>query len=257
MTAPDPCASIERELAPIRAEILDHPLYSHLTDERTLRVFMEHHVFAVWDFMCLVKALARQLTCQEFIWLPSENPEERRFVNQLVLDEESDLDALSRPRSHFEMYREAMEKGGADCASIDRFIGALRRGLDLDAALTDAQLDHRTVRFVQQTIETARGPELDLAAAFAFGRELLIPSMFRAIVSKLAAADADRWAPFHFYMERHIEIDETEHGPIARGILNRQIAGNDQRYARALEVARTTLRARITLWDAALEAIRS
>jgi hypothetical protein len=79
----------------------------------------------------------------------------------------------------------------------------------------------------------ATGPDLDLAAAFAFGRELLIPAMLRTIVSRIAAADADRWSPFQFYLERQIEIDEQEHGPIVRRILSRLLqAGHRSRRPR-------------------------
>jgi hypothetical protein len=256
MTTPGESRLIETELAPLRRAILDHSLYTSLTDERSVRCFMEHHVFAVWDFMCLVKALARHLTCQEVPWLPSAHPEERRFINQVVLDEESDLDALGRPRSHFEMYREAMEAAGADCAPIDRFTDMLRGGGSIEEALAAAGRDPRVSRFVSNTVEIAQSAELDVAAAFAFGRELLIPPMFRLIVGKLAEADARRWSPFVFYLERHVEIDESEHGPIAHAIITRRIEGAPLQRARALEVASRTLRARIALWDATLEAIQ-
>ncbi len=257
MTTPSPSDPIEEALAPLRREILSHPLYERLTHEQTLLRFMEHHVFAVWDFMCLVKALARALTCQDVPWLPSAHPEERRFVNQVVLDEESDLDEAGRPRSHFEMYLEAMAATGADRAPIDRFVAGLKAGRSVEVALAATPCDPRVRRFVSRTLETAHGSELDVAAAFAYGRELLIPPMFREIVAKLSEADSARWSPFLFYLERHVDIDESEHGPMARAIIARRVGGDLQLRARAIAVARDTLLTRIALWDAVVDSIPS
>jgi len=71
------------------ARLISHQLYHHVCDEQSLRFFMRAHVFAVWDFQSLIKALPRMLMCVKIPWLPSSDPMARRLINELVLDEES------------------------------------------------------------------------------------------------------------------------------------------------------------------------
>src|SRR4051794_29820189 len=91
-------------IRPIRDRLVSHPIYSSITTPEALCVFLEHHVFAVWDFMSLLKALQRQLTCVEIMWVPKGDREARRLVNEIVLAEESDEDDQGGHASHFELY---------------------------------------------------------------------------------------------------------------------------------------------------------
>ncbi len=246
---------LDRSLAPTREALLAHPLYARLASEDAVLRFMEHHVFAVWDFMCLVKTLQRRLTCVEVPWLPTGDPVERRFLNEIVLDEESDLDAEGRPRSHFEMYVDAMDAAGADTRPIARFIDALRRGEGVEAALDAAGPSPGVRRFVETTLALANASDVEAAAAFAFGRELVIPPMFQELVGKLRERDPERFAPLAFYLERHIETDGEQHGPIAHRLVERLVAGDPARNALALGAARRALDARRGLWDEIVAAI--
>ena len=54
---------IEARIASLRDRLSTHPIYSSISKPQHLRLFMESHVFAVWDFMSLLKALQRSLTC--------------------------------------------------------------------------------------------------------------------------------------------------------------------------------------------------
>jgi hypothetical protein len=92
---------VQRAVQPHIDAIVAHPVFRRLTSVTALRIFMEHHVYAVWDFMSLLKALQRAVTCIELPWVPCGDPAARRFINEIVLDEESDqvsLEATLRPR---------------------------------------------------------------------------------------------------------------------------------------------------------------
>ena len=95
-------------LRPLREQVVDHDVYQQMKTVAHVRVLMEHHVFAVWDFMSLLKALQRRLTCVEVPWIPQGDAVGRRLVNELVLEEESGEQRAGRYLSHFELYRAAM-----------------------------------------------------------------------------------------------------------------------------------------------------
>src|SRR3982750_435430 len=94
---------------PYRAALQDHTIYTKVSSLEHIRLFMEAHVFAVWDFMCLLKALQRMVTCVDIPWMPRGNPATRRLINEIVTGEESDLLPDGGGASHFELYLQAME----------------------------------------------------------------------------------------------------------------------------------------------------
>ena len=230
--------------------LASHPLYARITGEEPLRCFMARHVYCVWDFQFLLKALQRQLTCVEVPWLPTPDPEARRLVNEIVLDEESDEVPSGGYLSHFELYLWAMEQCQADTGPMRRLLAALRDGAALEDALARAPLPPGVRDFVANTVRIVRGGEVHrIAAAFTYGREDVIPVMFEQLVRRLAAQEHDRWSVFLCYLARHIEHDGDRHGPMARSLV-RRLCGNDGRlWVEAEETARTCLKARIALWD--------
>lgn len=237
----------------LRARLLTHPLYDRLGTLAALRVFLEHHVFAVWDFMSLLKALQRRLTSVEVPWLPAGDPAVRAMINEIVAGEESD--PVAGGRSHFEWYLDAMREAGADTGPIERFVSSLRQGASLEKALDHAPAGARP--FVQRTLAIAlRAPDAVVAAEFTAGREKLVPEMFPALVRTLSAEHPGHLMTLLAYLERHIEVDGGSHGPLAERMVASLIRDDAER-ARCARGGEEALLARIGLWDAVLEALES
>ncbi len=241
-------------LRPLRGQVVDHGIYHQMKTVDHVRVFMEHHVFAVWDFMSLLKALQRRLTCVEVPWIPQGDAVGRRLINELVLEEESGEQRAGRYLSHFELYRAAMKSCGADTSRIDTFVERIRRGVTVIKALDVANVPGAARSFVEMTWEiVASGPAHAIAAAFALGREEVIPDMFRKLVAELERQFPGRFDLLQDYLERHIRLDGDRHGPMALQLLTGLCGEDPAKWAEAEEAALAALTARITLWDGVVE----
>ena len=241
---------IEARIAPLRERLTRHPLYAAIQTPEHLRLFMESHVFAVWDFMSLLKALQRELTCVTVPWVPTRWPESRRFVNEIVLGEESDQ-FEGRAVSHFEVYLEAMEECGADTASIQRVVQNASGDLLIESAPEAAR------QFVEATFALIREAKLPaLASAFTFGREDVIPDIFRELVRDLNEKQPGRFGKFVWYLERHIEVDGEDHGPLSLRMVADLCGDDPELWEEASAAAETAIEARLALWDGILELIR-
>lgn len=233
-----------------RQKVVGHPLYHQLTTMDAVVTFMEHHVFAVWDFMSLLKTLQRRLTCVEVPWVPSGPTGSRRLINDIVLVEESD-ELGQGFISHFELYLDGMRQAGADTTRIDAFIEALRAGQPVLSSVKTAGVPKPAAAFVATTwdfIENA--PVHCQAAAFAFGREDLIPDMF----DQVAALNAEfgSLSTFVDYLRRHIQVDSEEHTPMAMQMLA-DLCGEDAgKWAQCEKAVNRALAARMRLWDGIL-----
>lgn len=239
-----------------RRDLLVHPLYHSVRTADNLRCFMREHVFAVWDFMSLLKRLQQIVTCCEVPWLPSPEPSLARFINEIVLGEECDEDGSGGYRSHFELYLSAMDEIGADARPIRTFVRKLADRLPLETALAEAEILPSTRLFVRNTIELAtKGQPHEVAAAFFYGREDIIPEMFARLVEALPTEGVSVNRLEH-YLRRHIELDGDEHGPLAEKLVTR-LAGNDpSKQNGATLVAIETITHRIALWDGILAEIQ-
>ncbi len=234
----------------IRHKVIHHPMYEKIRTVADLRVFMEFHVVAVWDFMSLLKALQLQFTSVTVPWIPTQNAAIRRMINEIVLAEESDIFAGYPSMSHFEFYILAMQEAGADTQPILQFIDQLNKGTPLDHALAASALPTEAKRFVTGTFELLDrhcGP--DIAAVFAYTREGLIPAMFSQIVAHLRAQFPDQLRKFSAYLQHHIELDGDTHGPLADQMVQ-QLCGDDlAKRASATQAVESAFQSRIALWD--------
>lgn len=247
---------IEQRLTPLKDALVNHRIYGEIDRIDALRLFMEHHVFAVWDFMSLLKVLQQRLCCVEVPWLPAADSQGCRFINEIVLAEESDIDARGRYASHFELYHGSMKQCGAKTAVIDGFLSDLRHGTGLLTALESPEVPEAARRFVQHTFKIIETGNLcEVAAAFTFGREDLLPDVFQRIVDELNTQAGGKLDDFKYYLERHIGLDGDEHGPMATRLLQSLCGADDGLWEIAEQTAVGCLLARQELWDGIYEAI--
>jgi hypothetical protein len=248
---------VRGRLTPLKVALLEHPIYREIDSLDALRLFMEHHIFAVWDFMSLLKTLQRRLSGVEVPWLPADNPLATRLVNEIVLAEESDEDGKAGFVSHFGLYRRAMTRCGADTTSIDRFLAELCRGRHVTAALEAVLVADCVRRFVCQTFEVIEGGSLPaVASAFTFGREDLLPDVFQRIVDSLTLEAGDGLEDFRYYLHRHIGLDGDEHGPMAGRLIVSLCGSDEARWQTVEEAAVRALEARRGLWDGVCATLR-
>ena len=245
----EPIQQNSSQIDVLRAKLADHAVYTSLKTIEDLRFFMERHVVCVWDFMSLLKSLQASLTCVSWPWTPPAHSDAARLVNEIVLGEESDEVAPGVHKSHFDWYLEAMEEVGADRRPMDRLIGALRSGTHWTTALEECGLPREAREFALTTLRLASGPVHVRASAFFHGREALIPVMFIELVRELKS-DGHPCGTLNAYLDRHIEVDDGEHGPLAAQLLETVIGGDPTRAAEARESALMALRARFRLWTA-------
>ncbi|MFO1021100.1 MAG: DUF3050 domain-containing protein [Planctomycetales bacterium] len=258
MTRQDPrFDSILAAIQPLRESLLHHPLYADIREPHALRIFMQHHVFAVWDFMSLLKNLQNALTCVTVPWFPPVDPTLARFVNEIVLGEESDDDGHGGYASHFDLYHRAMVRFHAETTRIDRFIDALRHGQTVPAALDAAHVPADVRGFVEQTFSLLESGNLcAIASAFTFGREDLLPDVFQKIVDELDRQTGGTLDDFQFYLRRHIELDGGEHGPMAARLITSLCGDDPARWEQAADAAHAALQSRLNLWNGIHAAIR-
>jgi hypothetical protein len=226
-----------------------HPLYAAVTTVDDLRAFMEHHVWAVWDFMNLVKAIQRRYTATEIPWTPRGDATVRRFVNEIVLEEESDEHPVGGGFcSHFELYVGSMAEVGARPGPVSRFVDSLGGGARFEQALAASGCEPAIAQFLTTTWAAAMASDEELLAAFAFGRETVIPIMFDRILQEAGALDNAEL--LRHYLVRHVQLDGDSHSDMAEHLLVAACGDDDARWQRAEATARRCLEARAQLWDA-------
>ncbi len=249
--------AVQKSVTPYQKQLLEHPLYDKINTVDDLKSFLEYHVFAVWDFMSLLKALQNHLTCTTLPWMPVGNPETRYLINEIVLAEETDINIKNERQSHFEMYLDAMEDIGASTSKIHEFQEHFTSTKNIFTSIKTSDLPEELKDFLNFTFEVSSyGKPHEIAAAFTFGREDLIPSMFTEIIKgfqkKLSDSQIEKLI---YYFERHIELDEDEHGPMALKMIEELCGDDETKWKEVENISKYALEKRIVLWNAIETAI--
>ena len=242
----------------LRLRLEAHPIYAAVTTLDDLRVFMQHHVYSVWDFMSLIKYLQNEIAPACWPWTPGGDASVQRFINELVLEEETDiaLPGQEGHTSHFMLYLAAMREIGADAATPERFVQLVAEQ-GVAAALASGLPPAPSAAFTRTTFDfLASGKPHTVAAALALGREHVIPSMFRAFLSRMAVTEAQ--APsFHYYLNRHVHLDEDFHAPLSLRLLAALCENDPGKWREAEAAAEAAVNARMLFWDGVLKALPS
>jgi hypothetical protein len=241
---------IKARIEPLRQEIIHHPVYSAIKDLEDLKVFMQYHVYAVWDFMSLLKSLQNNLTCTSVPWFPKGSADTRYLINEIVVGEESDVDLYGVRKSHFELYLDAMKQCGADTTKIEDFIESLKTTNQLSSAYISAEIPVEAREFIDFTFKIIdSGKDYLQSAIFTFGREDLIPGMFLSIINEMHQKFPNDISIFKYYMERHIEVDGDHHSHLALQMTANLCGDNKAYWREAEEWIVWSLQERIELWN--------
>lgn len=245
--------TLRNAIAEEHAVLSNHPVFASIKDIHDLRQFMEWHCFAVWDFMSLLKRLQRELTTVSVPWTPPKNVKTARLINEIVLGEETDDAPGGTHLSHYELYLKAMHDVGANSDPVMSFVDSVGQGMEIGRALTKIKAQKPVADFVTSTVTTALfGKTHEVLGSFFFGRENVIPAMFRSLLAQWKL-DPNDYPMFVFYLERHIELDTESHGPAAENIIQEIVGDDEVMMEELLTSALAAVRQRRQLWDSLRE----
>ena len=242
-----------------REKLLKHKLYSNIETIKDLRVFTENHVYAVWDFMSLLKALQIKLTCTKTPWVPNSNSQTAYLINEIVLAEETDINQAGKRKSHYELYLDAMIDIGAEIEFPTKTIDKIASSENIFMSIDKLEIHENIKEFLKFTFSVIKeGKPHKIAAIFTFGRENLIPNMFNEILREFEknVTEGDI-SKLIYYFERHIELDEDEHGPMALEMVSMLAENDHEKWKEIEEISIEALEKRILLWDAINEQIKN
>jgi hypothetical protein len=253
-------AKVLQQIKPSRDLLLNHRLYQSVKSIPDTKVFMKNHIFAVWDFMSLLKSMQLKLTGTKIPWVPCNDRVSSYFVNSIVLAEESDDLSICSDSSisHYELYLEAMAELGGFSEPIEQLIIDLKQDKAFAPAIKQNMKDYSkiipisTFEFTRKNLEISTMGNIEqVTSFFIFGREDPIPEMFTSIIKEIDKNNI-KAEKFKKYLDRHVTLDGDEHGPMSMKLLCR-ICGNDsQKWNIVLESALEAIQERIKLWDGIL-----
>lgn len=252
--------ALATKLQALREQVCNHPVFGRLQSVHAVRIFMEHHVWAVWDFMSLLKSIQAEVAPVSQPWKPPADATSARLINEIVVSEEGDDDFDGTPISHFQLYLEAMRAAGASTLPILQFVSRLDVSIPLPTALAESCAPSAAKAFVATTFDIIQQPIHCRVAAFTKGREEIIPEMFRNAIFRMGGPAVSDGRPadlsrFLWYLDRHVSIDGDRHGPMATRLYERVCLCDEPTRAESLAVACRVLERRVALWDEVLSGV--
>ena len=142
-----------------------------------------------------------------------------------------------------------MKQIGANTSKIDKFIYDIKQSEDYRDCINNYDLAEEIKDFLNFTFDTIESRETHkIAAAFTFGRENVIPDMFIEIVRGLNKENSNIASQFVYYLERHIELDGDDHGPIALKMIENLCGNDEKKWEEVKEISKKSIDMRIKLW---------
>ena len=247
---------LKNQLLPLKNKLKTHPLYTKVNTIDDLKTFCEIHVFAVWDFMSLLKSLQSNLSTTTVPWIPAENPTLTRFINEIVIGEESDLDIHNLPKSHFKMYIDAMNQIGAKTKIIYELLDKISSGQSVFKSIETLETKQEVKDFLTFTFNViSTNQSHKIASVFTFGREDIIPEMFIKIVNNIEKKSHISCEKLNYYLNRHIEIDGGEHGPMSINMTKYLCKNSKEKWSDCIKIAKQALELRIKFWNCIMKEI--
>jgi len=227
--------------------IKNHGVFKKINSIENLKIFMEYHVFAVWDFMCLLKELHRSIVCVSSPWFPPKDALSANLISNILVEEEGDLTEDNETyQSHFDIYLRAMDQVQADKGVLQHFMSLLKSGISYESAIDQANLKPSISDFIKTTFSFFNLETHQIASTFVFGREGITSEMFSNLVLNLKQKiNTDNLDILIFYCERHIELDENKHFPMGLKMLENLAGDSHEKWQEIKNAAILALDARI------------
>lgn len=206
---------------------------------------MNHHIYSIWDFMNLLIALQRTLTCVHLPWKPQENPQLCQLINEIKLEEESDT-LQGHASSHFAFYSQTLIKSHRCESHVKTFIKKLQENHSYQTLIEDPSLPQSVQNYLKTTHDIIQDSLLTTAAAFTYARENIMSEMLKQLKQK--EIKNPTLQAFYLYVNRHIKLDGERHQNMALKMID-HLCKNANDEKEIYLAAKKAILARLTFWD--------
>ncbi|CAG9319831.1 unnamed protein product [Blepharisma stoltei] len=221
-------SQVVAKLKPLRTDLVSAYSSIKLESLPATRVYMKNFIYQAWAVISTLKALRSKLSPSTVPWYPPEDENSVRYINEILLDEETDV--AGQPQqysSHYNLFIKAMREANGFSEPMETLVTDLRQGMAWDKAFIKNKDQYKhiispsTFKYVENEIGIAMNGDLHQIAGFFFlGREETVPDLFSGFVKSLNEKEVN--APlFKSYIQRHIDLDGDLHAPLGEKITQR------------------------------------